>query len=204
MIVRTALAGGKASGPASVPAPIKRKAAVAIVVVPAGEGSRLLLIRRAERLGDPWSGQMAFPGGHSEPQDADSLATAIRETMEEVGLRLSSGSHLGALPALQATARGLPTGTLITPHVFALQEAKSLSPNLKEVAATYWAPMGPMARGEWDAVKVLDHEGQRLSLPAIAVEGNLVWGLTHRMLREFFALLQKITDHSAGDRQETN
>lgn len=132
---------------------------------------------------------MAFPGGHTEPLDADSRATAIRETLEEVGLRLTNSEHLGALPALPAMARGVPTGTLITPHVFAVPERRPLSPNVEEVAETYWAPMGPMARGEWDAIKVLDHEGQRLSLPAIAVEGNLVWGLTHRMLREFLALL---------------
>ena len=189
IFVRSALAGGPSGGPSSKPMPAKRRAAVAMIVYPAGEGSQLLLIRRADRPGDPWSGQMAFPGGHTEPYDVDSRATAMRETMEEVGLNLSASEHLGALPAVAATARGVPTGTVITPHVFAVHEPAPLSPNRQEVAATYWAPMGPMASGEWDTVKLLEHQGQRLSLPAISVEGNLVWGLTHRMLRDFFTLL---------------
>ena len=61
-------------------------AAVAIVLAP--DPDAVLLIRRAERAGDPWSGHMALPGGRYEPKDPDLLGTALRETVEEVGVAL--------------------------------------------------------------------------------------------------------------------
>ncbi|MCA9764471.1 MAG: NUDIX domain-containing protein, partial [Gemmatimonadetes bacterium] len=67
--------------PREVHDPLRRQAAVALLLVPAPD--RLLLIRRADRLGDPWSGHLALPGGRQEPADASLLETAIRETAEE-------------------------------------------------------------------------------------------------------------------------
>ena len=52
----------------------------------------VLLIRRAERTGDPWSGQVAFPGGKKQEGDLTARDTAVRETMEEVGIDLSRSS----------------------------------------------------------------------------------------------------------------
>src|SRR5512138_157863 len=67
--------------------PALRWAAVAVVLVPSPDA--VLLIRRAERPGDPWSGHMALPGGRRESGDADLVATAIREAAEELGLALT-------------------------------------------------------------------------------------------------------------------
>ena len=61
------------------------RAAVAIVVRPRVDEDEILLIRRSQRADDPWSGHMAFPGGRSEPSDADLCATAIRETRAAPG-----------------------------------------------------------------------------------------------------------------------
>jgi len=66
--------------------PAQGRAAVAIVVREGTDGPQVLLIRRADHPGDAWSGHMAFPGGREDPQDENLLATAIRETLEEVGL----------------------------------------------------------------------------------------------------------------------
>ena len=63
-------------------------AAVAIILTP--QPDSILLIRRADRSGDPWSGHMALPGGRREPSDSDLAATAIREVAEEVGIQLSA------------------------------------------------------------------------------------------------------------------
>jgi 8-oxo-dGTP pyrophosphatase MutT (NUDIX family) len=165
-----------------------RRAAVAAVLRRGPIETELLLIRRAEREGDPWSGHMALPGGHLQPDDADLLATAMRETREEVGVDLAEHELLGALDEHPATAQGNFTGIVIAPFVFGLRREVELVPN-HEVADLIWAPLGRMARGEVDAVKELQREGRLVRLPGFGVGQHVVWGLTHRMLQNFFATL---------------
>jgi len=165
-----------------------RRAAVAAILRPHGPEAEILLIRRAERAGDPWSGHMALPGGHQDPGDADLKATALRETLEEVGLDLREHDYLGQLAELPATIRGRKIGISIAPYVFAMRGEASLQPNY-EVAEIVWADLGPMARGELDHVKEWQYEGQLRRAPSFQVEGRIVWGLTYRMLDQLFALL---------------
>ena len=172
-----------------------RRAAVAAILTERAAGPEVLLIKRSEQPGDRWSGHMAFPGGLEEPTDADLEATARRETLEEVGLDLARhGELLGRLDDIRAIARGRPTGMVITPFVFAVSAVPALELN-DEVAETLWAPLGPMARGEIDAVRRYEHEGRVMDLPAFDVEGRIVWGLTYQMLR---ALLSTIAGSSDG------
>lgn len=156
-----------------------------------GRDAQVLLIRRAEREGDPWSGHMAFPGGKREPSDAHLLGTAIRETREEVGLDLESHARLVTrMPSVPALTRSKRGGMLVTPYIFALHEPEHpefvLSP---EVVETYWVSIGPMARGEIATTFPYRHEGTLLQLPAYSVQERIVWGLTHRMLTMLFAAL---------------
>lgn len=168
---------------------VTRLAAVAAVLRQGPDGVEVLLIRRAVHERDPWSGHMAFPGGKAEPQDRDLLATAMRETHEELGLSLERHEFLGRLDDVAATAMGRFTGMVIAPHVFALTGEEPLRPN-HEVAGTVWVQLGPLMRGEWDGQKRLDRNGKRVVLPAYAVGDFLVWGLTYRMLRDLLGLLR--------------
>jgi 8-oxo-dGTP pyrophosphatase MutT (NUDIX family) len=167
---------------------IRRRAAVATILRTVGGETEVLLIRRAERQGDPWSGHMAFPGGHQEPCDADLRATAMRETLEEVGLDLAQHDYLGQLDELPARAGGQFVGMIITPHVFAVRGEPELRPNY-EVAELVWAPVGQMMRGEVDAIKELSYGGELRRLPAFRVQEHIVWGMTHNMLHSLFAVL---------------
>ena len=92
-----------------------RRAAVALILRDGAAGIELLFIRRAEHPMDPWSGQMAFPGGRAEPGDRDLEATAIRETLEEIGLDLGEAERLGALDEVRAMARMRPMNLTIQP-----------------------------------------------------------------------------------------
>lgn len=165
-----------------------RWAAVATVLRPGNDGAELLLIRRAEREGDPWSGHIAFPGGHRDPGDPDLLATARRETREEVGLDLGPQHLIGALDEHAATARGNFMGMVIAPYVFAIDEAPKLVPN-REVEEVLWAPLGPIARGEVETVKEIEHAGEHMRFPGYRVGNHVLWGLTHRMLGDLLAIL---------------
>ena len=168
-----------------------RRAAVATVIRgdEAGE-PEVLLIRRAEHPADPWSGHMAFPGGRHDSTDPDLLSTAVRETLEEVGLSLCRDARLiGRLDDVPAVARARRTGMVITPFVFEVAGEPSLVLN-HEVAEVLWAPMGPLIRGEADTVRPYQHEGRRYDLPAYDVEGRIVWGLTYQMLQALFGVLR--------------
>ncbi len=165
-------------------------AAVAAVLREGAQGAEVLLIQRAEREGDPWSGHMAFPGGRRDATDADLHATAVRETREEVGLDLAThGRLLGRLADLQAIARARPTGMTITPFVFALTGEATLTFDPEEVAAALWVPIAPLARGEGAGTVVYEREAGRLELPCWRIQGHVVWGLTHRMLLSLFEVI---------------
>src|SRR5262249_36046360 len=98
--------------------PDARRAAVALIL--RGAEPEVLLMRRSEREGDRWSGQIGLPGGHADALDEDLLATARREAREEVGLDLAQSARLlGSLAPVQAKARGYLLPMWITPFVFA-------------------------------------------------------------------------------------
>jgi 8-oxo-dGTP pyrophosphatase MutT (NUDIX family) len=167
------------------------RAAVAIVLRDVEDGPQVLLIRRAERSGDPWSGHMAFPGGREDPGDQSLVATAIRETREELGLDLStSGRLLGRLSDLPAVARGRRVGITIAPFVFELTNEVKLAYQPEEVAEAIWVPLDPLMHGRLLTTLEHDRDGQRTLSPAHDVDGRIVWGLTYRMLESLFALLR--------------
>ena len=168
------------------------RAAVAIVVRDDGtKGPQVLLIRRAEHPGDAWSGHMAFPGGREDPRDENLVATAIRETLEEVGLDLGqAGQLLGQLAPLPAVARGRPVGMTIVPFIFELVADAELLYS-EEVAEAVWVPLDPLLQGQLRTTFAVDRDGgERVELPAHDVGGRIVWGLTYRMLDSLFELLR--------------
>ena len=165
-----------------------RQAAVAVVLRKAqngaGDDAEMLFIQRASRPGDPWSGHMAFPGGHLDPDDADLCAAAVRETHEEIGLDISSAPLLGRLEAQrpQAVRRDM----LVAPYVFAIEGDPAFTLNY-EVAEAVWTPIAPMHSGENHDIEqrpvasgAMGFNGFRLA------GGHFVWGMTYRMVQTFF------------------
>lgn len=183
IVERLAPLGREHDGPAEPAGP---RAAVAAILRQHPErelGTELFFIRRAEHPNDPWSGHIAFPGGRRDPGDASLLATAIRETREEVGIDLSP-AHLVArlpdLPAFNRTKRGV---LVVAPFVFALRGDVAVTPN-HEVAETLWVPFQKLARGEGKGTYEWTWEGKTLTLPCIRLDPgqHVLWGMTYRML----------------------
>ena len=124
---------------------------------------------------------MAFPGGRSEPGDSDLVATAIRETKEEIGLDLrAQGEVLGGLDEVHAIARGRPVDLSITPYVFGLRGRAQLTLSA-EVTSLHWLPLDDLLGERHLSTFEYVHEGIPLRLPCLRVEDVVVWGLTFRM-----------------------
>jgi len=161
-------------------------AAVAAVIAPDPEA--ILLIRRAERVGDPWSGHMALPGGRREPEDPDLLSTAIRETREEVGLLLTAPDLVGSLEDVVPRTPVLPP-IAVRPYVFLVSSRPRISLN-PEVTATTWVPLSHLLRPDtWHPVR-LEVAGQSRVVPAFELEDGIVWGMTERILTALLKHLQ--------------
>ena len=169
-------------------------AAVAAILreLPGADGADIFFIQRAEQVGDPWSGHIAFPGGRRDPEDESLLATAIRETREEVGIDLSVDHFLARLPDVSAFVRSKSGKHLVvTPFVFALPADVPVIPN-NEVASTLWVPLATLARGEGKGSFKLDYDGKSFDLPCIQLEPgqHRLWGMTYLMLETLLDALK--------------
>jgi 8-oxo-dGTP pyrophosphatase MutT (NUDIX family) len=151
---------------------------VAVIVSP--DPDSILLIRRAERAGDPWSGHMALPGGRQDPADPDLMTTAIRETSEEVGLVLRPNQLAGSLDDVVPRTPVLPP-IAVRPYVFLLDRRPELVLN-PEVAAAAWVPLDLLLHPETYHTVRFEIRGENREFPAYRLEEAVVWGMTERIL----------------------
>lgn len=166
-----------------------RTPAHAAVLVPLvlREELTVLLTQRTEQL-STHSGQVAFPGGRQDPEDADATATALREAQEEVGLDPGQIEVLGSLPVYE-------TGTafMVTPVVALVQPDAPLHPNPYEVADVFEVPLRFLLdpahhqrhRLHWQGL-----EREWFSMPYLdAGRERYIWGATAGMLRNFYRFM---------------
>jgi 8-oxo-dGTP pyrophosphatase MutT (NUDIX family) len=193
--VRTALA--RHAPTLIAPDPEQRRASVALIVREVEGRVELLLIQRALREGDPWSGHMALPGGRQEAGDADELWTARRETLEEVGLDLTSSVLLGRLDDTPAVARARPIPMTIAAFVFELIGDAPLVLSA-EVVETLWVPLDDLLGTALLTRVDFQVESVRYELPAWNIQGRVVWGLTYRMVSLLIAAIRAPEPPSSG------
>jgi 8-oxo-dGTP pyrophosphatase MutT (NUDIX family) len=165
-------------------APDQREAAVALLVRPR-QTLEVLLIRRAELHGDPWSGHIALPGGRRAGSDRDLLATACRETLEEVGIPVHRiGTFLGALDEVAPASRRIPP-ILVAPFVLAVPADTRAVPDPREVQAAFWVPIEALRDRNAATEILVDGDGGPLRFPSLRYEEYVIWGLTYRILQQF-------------------
>lgn len=177
--------------PRTVPVRKKtRQAAVSVVLRPTEKDTEALFILRATKDGDPWSGHMAFPGGHLEDVDESLRHAAERETHEEIGLDLiRHGEFIGQIDPVQANPRGRDLDMVVTPFVYELKQSDvRFEPNY-EVADVLWGSLHDMHTGRSHTMGEFNVGGERVHYPGYGVGDEIVWGLTYRMLDLFFAVL---------------
>jgi 8-oxo-dGTP pyrophosphatase MutT (NUDIX family) len=153
-------------------------AAVALVLADAPD--RLLLIRRADRAGDPWSGHLALPGGRRQESDGDLLATAIRETREETGIRLETAWCRAQLDDLVPLTPTLPP-IVVRPFVFVVPEA--VAPGVSnEVVYSTWLPMAHLAADGVFRARPVVVRGEQRVVEGYQLPEGFLWGMTERIL----------------------
>jgi len=162
------------------------EAAVAMVHALQPEES-VLLIRRAEREDDPWSGHWSFPGGRREPEDSDLLHTALRELEEECRIRLGP-QHLQA--ALQPMLAGRRTGrfVLVAPFLLRVEAALPTVLDPREAVEALWTPLGVLRDPARHELRSVPGQPMDVRFPAIELNGVPLWGFTYRLITDWLGL----------------
>jgi len=189
-VARLARALEQTPGRTVEPDPPMRLAAIALVLRLGSVGEpELLMIKRSEHEGDPWSGHVACPGGRMEAGDPDLAATAMRETWEETGIELARvGRVLGTLDDVAPRTPVLPP-ILVRPFVVAVPTEVEMVQS-PEVSAAFWVPLSALrAEAAWAMGKV-SVRGVERDVSTFTHGEYMVWGLTERVLKQFLERLR--------------
>ncbi|WP_372525624.1 CoA pyrophosphatase [Piscinibacter sp.] len=152
----------------------------------------VLLTQRTAHLTDH-PGQISFPGGRAETEDADAIATALREAHEEIGLHARDIEVLGALPTYTTG-----TGFIVTPVVALIEPPFTIDADPFEVAEVFEVPLAFLMTPAHHRHHEVDVGGIRrefLSMPWEGAGANseprryFIWGATAAMLRNFYRFL---------------
>lgn len=169
--------------------PRSGRAAVAIMVREGSEATEILMIRRATREGDPWSGHMGFPGGRRDPEDASNFSCALRETREEIGVDLSQwGTPLGELSDVNTGWRKDRPEMLVTPFIFQVSELPVLTPNY-EVDDVVLVPLHFLMNEANREPLEWDWKGKKMETDSYLYDSYRIWGLSLMMIDEMTGLL---------------
>lgn len=164
---------------------------VAAVLVPLqridGEW-HVLFTRRATSLSHH-QGQVAFPGGTRHVEDADLVATALREAHEEIGLKPEDVAMLGPLDDIETMA----TQFVITPYVGIAPHPYEWQPSPHEVDAIFTVPLADLTAPTSEREEMWDFAGRTVPIRLFPVAGHVIWGATHRITRNLLDIVATLS-----------
>ena len=162
-----------------------KKSAVLILMYPGDEGLHFPLIERTEYPG-VHSKQIGLPGGAWEAEDADYIATALRETEEEIGVNRYQIEVLGLLSSLYIP----PSNFWVQPVVGFVHARPTFIPDPNEVASVIETPLAWLRDPAIAAESKIQHSsGMSLVVPSYIIHGHVVWGATAMMLSELSEII---------------
>lgn len=161
----------------------ERLPAAVLVGFREGVQPRLVLTVRTTTL-QAHAGQVAFPGGRSDPGDNDALATALRESEEEIGLDRTLVTPLGYLDRLETVS-----GFCVTPVVAKIDTSARLYPSPDEVSEVFEVPLAFLLEPTNLRRYTMDFRGRKQPMVEFVHGGHRIWGATAAMLHN---LLQRM------------
>ena len=179
----------------SIEDPSMIPAAVMLLLYPKGDDYCVLLNKRTQ-LVEHHKGEISFPGGRMDDEDASLLDTALRETHEEMGIDPDDVRVLGRVDDMPTNSNYLMStfvGTIPYPYDFA--------PSEFEVAEILEAPISELTDPRSFTFEVRTFQGQPLECPEFNYRGHRVWGATGRVLNNFLRKLDKVPDEEASWRK---
>ncbi|WP_246845718.1 CoA pyrophosphatase [Bdellovibrio sp. ZAP7] len=170
---------------------LKNYACVSLILRGPPDDLQIGYIQRAIHPLDRWSGQIAFPGGKREEWDTSALATALRETQEEVGIVLTPEEMIGRLDDIQARKAGALLEFFIRPFVFYTERDFEVRLDHNEVADFFWVPLKDLVNPERNISYELMREQLRMELPAISLNREIpLWGLSYMITQDLLNRLK--------------
>ncbi len=159
--------------------------AVALLLKPKRNDFDLLLVKRVENPSDPWSGQMALPGGKREPKDKDIKDTVMRETMEETGIKLDECRFLGVLTAISSKPK---PEIKVLPFIVLLENEPKLKLNKEELESFILVPFEEIVQSKGTVKFSFGN------VPAYIFADAIVWGVTYRIISKFIQAVEKASN----------
>jgi 8-oxo-dGTP pyrophosphatase MutT (NUDIX family) len=167
--------------------PGHRHAAVSLLLCTETPEVEILYLQRSSHDGDPWSGDLGFPGGHIDCADNSAQQAAERETQEEIGLSLAGAEHLGRLDDIA----GAHLPIIVSCFVYSLPARPAMRLN-NEVVEAFWIPLGTLLDPRRHVTTPVSFRNEELLRPAINLLGpgrRVLWGITYRLTVQFLDLL---------------
>jgi 8-oxo-dGTP pyrophosphatase MutT (NUDIX family) len=161
---------------------IEADAAVVLLLTQMNQDFATLLVERTKSPSDPWSGQIAFPGGKRDSKDLSLKQTVIRETAEETNIDLTRNCRfLGVLENIRSTAK---PEMVVTPFVVLIEDEPSIMLN-EELVRYFWISVQALQKHKGIAKFSFGE------VSAYIIKEKVIWGLTYRILEEFTKILEQ-------------
>lgn len=156
--------------------PVARRPAAVLIGLRDADEPHMVFTVRTDHLSSH-AGQVAFPGGSTDPSDADAVTTALRETEEEIGLDRTLVTPLGYLDCFETVS-----GFCITPVVASIAAEAKFQMAPLEVAEVFEVPLTFFLEPTNLKRYVMDYRGHRREMVEFDYDGHRIWGATAAML----------------------
>jgi len=156
---------------------IYNKEAAVGIIIRKESGIKILFIKRKEREGDPWSGDIGLPGGLRRDNET-LINTVIRETKEEIGIDLTKHKLLFELIYFKPSSKKLPL-IYIKPFVFLLNQDEKIIINKDEIEDAFWIDIYNLNKKKVKIKKINRYRN------AFVYQNKIIWGLTYRIISYF-------------------